>query len=61
MFVSHGSNHNRGVLILFSPHLDFKRDAVVIDEEWRYILFEGKIIFDGKCVFLYKRQSTITS
>ena len=24
MFFSHGSNHNRGVLILFSNHLDFE-------------------------------------
>ena len=43
MFFSHGSNHSKGVLILFSPHLDFKRGAVKIDEDGRYIIFKGEI------------------
>ena len=43
MFFSHGSNHSRGVLVLFSNHLDFEEKTIKVDEEGRYIIFKGEI------------------
>ena len=39
MIFSHGTNHSRGVLVLFSPELKYKLSNLVIDGDGRFILF----------------------
>ena len=43
MFFSHGSNHSRGVLVLFSPRLKFTTDEILLDNDGRYILIKGEL------------------
>ena len=48
---SHGSNHSRGVMILFKPKLDVNIEEIVSDKNGRYILSE--VLIEGeKFVFL---------
>ena len=48
---SHGSNHSRGVMILFKPRLDVTTEKIVNDSNGRYILSE--VLLDGeRFVFL---------
>ena len=48
---SHGSNHSRGIMILFKPKLDVTIEKIISDKNGRYILSETLI--DGeKFVFL---------
>ena len=42
-FFGHGTNHSRGVLILFSNELHFEIKSEYIDIEGRYILVEATI------------------
>ena len=63
VIVSHGSNHSRGVMILFKPRLDMTIKKTVHDKNGRYILCEA--LLDGeKFVFLniyspnYQTQQT---
>ena len=43
MFVSHGSNHSRGVLILIKDNLDFKIHSTKVDSQSRYIFLDAYI------------------
>ena len=43
MILSHGSNHSRGVLVLFNEQLQYETKNTVIDGEGRYILLEMTI------------------
>ena len=43
IILSHGSNHNRGVLILISEQLEYEIKNTIIDDEGRYILLEMTI------------------
>lgn len=40
LFFSHGTNHSKGVAILFNPKLDVRIENVIADKEGRYILLE---------------------
>ena len=51
MFVSHGTGHSKGVLILVKDHLDFKLQSVKVDLQGRYILLEA-IIQDSPFLLL---------
>jgi len=51
MIGSHGTNHSRGVVILFKPKLDVNIEQIISDKNGRYILAEALV--DGeKFVFL---------
>ena len=39
MFLSHGSNHSRGVSVLISSELAMKIDDILIDENGRFIFY----------------------
>ena len=43
MLFAHGTNHSRGVLILFNKELHFEIKSEYIDIEVRYILVEATI------------------
>ena len=43
MLFAHGTNHSRGVLILFNNELHFEIKSEYIDTEGRYILVEATI------------------
>ena len=51
MIESHGTNHSRGVIILFKSKLDVNIEQIISDENGRYIL--AKVLVEGeKFVFL---------
>ena len=51
MIGSHGTNHSRGVMILFKPKLDVNIEQIISDKNGRYILAE--VLVEGeKVVFL---------
>ena len=43
MFLSHGTGHSKGVLILVKDQLDFKLQSIKLDSQGRYILLEAMI------------------
>lgn len=51
MIGSHGTNHSRGVMILFKPNLDVNIEQIMCDKNGRYILSEA-LIEGEKFVFL---------
>ena len=51
MIGSHGTNHSRGVMILFKPKLDVNIEQIICDKNGRYILAEA-LIEGEKFVFL---------
>ena len=51
MIGGHGTNHSRGVMILFKPKLDVNIEQIISDKNGRYILAE--VLVEGeKFVFL---------
>ena len=51
MIGSHGTNHSRGVMILFKSKLDVNIEQIISDKNGRYILAE--VLVEGeKLVFL---------
>ena len=42
MFFSHGSNHSRGVIVMFKPGITFVVEKTLIDEGGRYVIIKGK-------------------
>ena len=42
-FFSHGTNHNRGVLILAKDQLDFRLQSLKVESQGRYLLLEALI------------------
>ena len=51
MIGSHGTNHSRGVIILFKPKLDVNIEQIISDKNGRYIIAEA--LAEGeKFVFL---------
>ena len=49
MIGGHGTNHSRGVMILFKPKLDVNIEQITSDKNGRYIL---AVLVEGeKCVF----------
>ena len=51
MIGSHGTNHSRGVMILFKPKLDVNIEQIISDKNGRYILAE--VLVEGdRVVFL---------
>jgi len=48
---SHGTNHSRGVIILFKPKLDVNIEQIISDKNGRYILVEA-LVESEKFVFL---------
>ena len=51
MIGSHGTNHSRGVMILFQPKLDVNIEQIISGKDGRYILAE--VLVEGeKVVFL---------
>ena len=51
MIGSHGTNHSRGVMILFKSKLDVNIEQIISDENGRYILAEA-LVEGEKFVFL---------
>ena len=51
MHESHGTNHSRGVIILFRPKLDVNIEQIISDKNGRYILVEA-LVEGEKFVFL---------
>ena len=50
MIGGHGTNHSRGVMILFKPKLDVNIEEIISDKNGRYIL---AVLVEGeKFVFL---------
>ena len=45
MVGSHGTNHSRGVMILFKPKLDVNIEQIICVKNGRYILAENKFLF----------------
>ena len=43
MFFSHGSSHNRGVLVLVKDNLDFQLRSIKVDSQDRYVFLEVSI------------------
>ena len=43
IFYSHGSNHSKGVAILFNPKLDVHAENTESDKNGRYLMLEAKI------------------
>ena len=37
---SHGTNHSRGVMILFTPRLDYQIVSSIVDKNGRYLMLE---------------------
>ena len=56
---SHGTNHSKGVAVMFGEDLDVKIDNLLVDKEGRYIFIKGQVQGEknhfGKCLFSYKR------
>ena len=42
-FFSHGTNHSKGVAILFNPKLDVRIKNIIADKNGRYILLEASL------------------
>ena len=43
MIESHGTNHSRGVIILFKPKLDVNVEQIISDKNGRYIIAEALV------------------
>ena len=43
LFLSHGSNHSRGVLVLVRDNLDFNKHSTKVDSQGHYIFLEAYI------------------
>ena len=39
---SHGSNHSKGVIIMFKPNIAFDIENILTDKEGRYVIIKGK-------------------
>ena len=50
-FYSHGSNHSKGVAILFNPKLDVHIKKIETDKNGRYLMLEAKIYETTKFLF----------
>ena len=63
MFFSHGSNHSRGVIIMFKSMVDFLTEKIIIDKEGRYVLMKGKCkgenIILGSVYFPTRNKETL--